>query len=47
MRFVVDAQLPPQLVDWLRSKGHDACHVLTALGEGKSDEAIVSYARMQ
>jgi predicted nuclease of predicted toxin-antitoxin system len=44
MRFVVDAQLPPQLADWLRSKGHDASHALAVLGEGQSDASIVSYA---
>jgi Uncharacterized protein conserved in bacteria len=27
MRFVVDQQLPPALVGWLRARGHDAEHV--------------------
>jgi predicted nuclease of predicted toxin-antitoxin system len=44
MRFVVDAQLPPQLVDWLKSKGHDASHALLVLGEGQSDAAVVAHA---
>ena len=24
MKFIVDAQLPPRLADWLRDKGHEA-----------------------
>ncbi len=27
MRFLVDAQLPPDLVIWLKSAGHEAWHV--------------------
>ncbi|MCH9807020.1 MAG: DUF5615 family PIN-like protein [Alphaproteobacteria bacterium] len=27
MRFLIDAQLPLALCDWLREKGHDAQHV--------------------
>ncbi|AQR62420.1 hypothetical protein BZG35_12780 [Brevundimonas sp. LM2] len=27
MRFVVDANLPPDIADWLRSRGHDAVAV--------------------
>ena len=27
MKFVIDAQLPPALGDWLRNHGHDAEHV--------------------
>jgi predicted nuclease of predicted toxin-antitoxin system len=27
LRFLVDAQLPPSLVNWLRGKGCDALHV--------------------
>jgi len=29
MKFIVDAQLPPSLADWLALKGHDAVHVAT------------------
>lgn len=28
MRFVVDAQLPPALAEWLIAQGHDAIHVV-------------------
>ena len=28
MRFLVDAQLPRRLANWLRSEGHDAVHTL-------------------
>ena len=27
MRFIVDAQLPPALADWLRARGHEATAV--------------------
>lgn len=27
MKFVVDQQLPPALVDWLMARGHEAEHV--------------------
>jgi len=27
VKFLVDAQLPPMLADWLRKAGHEALHV--------------------
>lgn len=27
MKFLIDAQLPPALGDWLRARGHEAIHV--------------------
>jgi predicted nuclease of predicted toxin-antitoxin system len=27
MRFLLDMNLPPAMVDWLRSEGHDAIHI--------------------
>jgi predicted nuclease of predicted toxin-antitoxin system len=27
MRFLIDAQLPPDRARWLRDQGHDAFHV--------------------
>jgi predicted nuclease of predicted toxin-antitoxin system len=30
MRFLLDMNLPPAIVGWLRSDGHDAVHVLEA-----------------
>lgn len=44
MRFVVDAQLPPRLADWIRAKGHDAEHVASVLGESTPDRTILRYA---
>jgi predicted nuclease of predicted toxin-antitoxin system len=41
MRFLVDAQLPPALCDWLRARGHEAEHV----GAGAiGDDAIARRA---
>ncbi len=44
MHFLVDAQLPPRLADWIRSKGHAARHVTEAMGFRASDRSIVDAA---
>lgn len=44
MKFLVDAQLPPILADWLRRKGYDATHALN-YGNGKlSDRELYDVA---
>jgi predicted nuclease of predicted toxin-antitoxin system len=44
LHFIVDAQLPPALVDQLRRAGHDADHVNT-IGFGAAEDAeIWAYA---
>ena len=40
MRFLVDAQLPPALASWLRSKGYDAHHVIE-LGLADAPDAAI------
>lgn len=45
MNFVVDAQLPPSLADWLTAKGHRADHVATLLDLAATDQAIWDLAR--
>jgi predicted nuclease of predicted toxin-antitoxin system len=45
MRFLVDAQLPLRLVDYLRSKGHEAEHVALVLSERAKDTEIAAYAK--
>ena len=47
MRFIVDAQLPPSLADWLAMKGHDAVHVATLMSLNASDQDIWSAAAHQ
>ena len=47
MIFIVDAQLPPALVDWLRAQGHDADHVSTLLSVDAPDDAIWRLARSE
>jgi len=37
MKFLVDAQLPPTLADWLKCMGYDATHALN-YGEGKMSD---------
>lgn len=44
MRFLVDAQLPPALAQWLRDKGHDAKTVKEAGLRDADDLLIWSYA---
>lgn len=44
MRFLVDAQLPPALCEWLREKGHDADHVADVGLLSADDEVIWRYA---
>lgn len=40
MKFLVDAQLPPALADWLRGQGHDAVHAMNSVGLDAPDSAI-------
>lgn len=40
MKFIVDAQLPPVMVRWLRAGGHEAEHVEEA-GLLKADDAAI------
>jgi predicted nuclease of predicted toxin-antitoxin system len=45
MRFLVDAQLPKRLVDWLSEAGHDAVHTLDLpWGNRTSDAELVDVA---
>jgi predicted nuclease of predicted toxin-antitoxin system len=45
MTFLVDANLPPGLVDWLRSHGYDATHVRDAPGADCDDLTIFEWAK--
>lgn len=40
MKFLVDAQLPPALAEWLRKRGHEAEHVADIGMVDASDAAI-------
>jgi predicted nuclease of predicted toxin-antitoxin system len=44
MRFVVDAQLPPAMVNFLEARGHVAEHVSMRFPPGTTDETIWQYA---
>lgn len=45
MKFLVDAQLPRRLGQWLRESGHDAVHTLDlALGNRTPDSEIIQIA---
>ncbi len=45
MKFLIDAQLPPALADWLRARGHEADHILDLAGLAVDDAAIWDLAR--
>jgi predicted nuclease of predicted toxin-antitoxin system len=40
VKFLIDAQLPPGLADWISELGYEAEHVSAFFGTGISDEAI-------
>jgi len=44
VKFLVDAQLPPSLAQWLRGAGTDAIHVEQASLRNATDQAIRDYA---
>jgi predicted nuclease of predicted toxin-antitoxin system len=44
MRFLVDAQLPPALADWLRQHGQEAEHVFDRGLTNADDPVIWAYA---
>lgn len=47
MRFLIDAQLPPALADWLKARGHEAAHVEQLLTLDADDDAIWTLARAE
>ncbi|NJR78661.1 DUF5615 family PIN-like protein [Sphingomonas corticis] len=46
MRFLIDAQLPPRLAQWLIDHGHDAEHV-AAIGLADARDAAVVQAALE
>lgn len=44
MKFLVDAQLPPALAHFLKSKGHEAAHVVDFDLEAADDTAVWKFA---
>lgn len=44
MRFLVDAQLPPLLAQWLKAQGYQAEHVVSFLSATASDREIIAAA---
>jgi predicted nuclease of predicted toxin-antitoxin system len=47
MKFLIDAQLPPRLCDWLRERGHEARHVADMGLLAASDAAIADTAQRE
>jgi predicted nuclease of predicted toxin-antitoxin system len=46
VKFLVDAQLPPALAQWLREAGHEASHVEDFGLREAEDQAIWRHAEM-
>jgi predicted nuclease of predicted toxin-antitoxin system len=44
MKFLIDAQLPPALGDWLRERGHEAEHVFDVAMVGATDAEVAARA---
>lgn len=44
MRWLLDAQLPPSLAEWLGQHGFEARHVYELLPEGAKDETVWALA---
>jgi predicted nuclease of predicted toxin-antitoxin system len=44
VRFLIDAQLPPMLAEWLRKSGHEAQHVQEIHLRDADDADIRAYA---
>lgn len=47
MKFLVDAQLPPELCGWLEERGHGAVHVGALADEALRDRQIADYAEAE
>lgn len=45
MKFLIDAQLPPALCEWLRERGHEAAHVGEFELTGAKDAEIAACAK--
>lgn len=45
MKFLVDANLPPALAQWLASEGHEAQHVADLGMQASADREIWQHAR--
>jgi len=48
MRFLVDAQLPRRICDWLEAMGHDAQHTLDLPQQNQTpDHQIIKIAQQE
>ena len=44
MKFLLNENIPPSLVGYLRSEGYDSIHSINAGLSGKKDEEVIHYA---
>jgi predicted nuclease of predicted toxin-antitoxin system len=47
MKFLVDAQLPPELCGWIEARGHMAVHVGTLADQALRDRQIADHAEAE
>lgn len=47
MRFIVDAQLPKALAQFLRDKGYDTIHTLELPAKNSTDDEIINQISLQ
>ena len=47
MKFLIDHQLPPALVDFFRERGYESQHVLDIEMASSSDAEVYEYASIQ
>lgn len=45
MNFLIDAELPPALAQWIKSRGHEATHVFELGFHNADDSTIWQHAR--
>lgn len=47
MKFIVDAQLPKLLAQWLRQRGYDAIHTLELPDKNRTGDDIINQISLQ
>lgn len=47
MKFIVDAQLPKLLAQWLRGKGYDAIHTLELPDKNRTGDDIINQLSLK
>lgn len=46
MKFIVDAHLPPRLVEWINQNGHDAIHTRNLPEQNLTEDIVIIHLSM-